>query len=203
MHAAVSALARRLVETGAVQQPKKLEKLFSESRIRDVIHIGDRVLLPHLRTEAVHRLVVALGVTPGPLHAAPKDEEDGAQVVVLVLAPPPANDLYLQTVAALARTLRHDDVVERLARAMSAEEVLAIPEIHDLTIQPRLTVRDVMTQRVYRVHPDTPVHELVELVSEHGLRSVPVVGEDLEVLGMVTDRDLLRYLLPGAIRAGR
>ncbi|MDP9349579.1 MAG: PTS sugar transporter subunit IIA, partial [Gemmatimonadota bacterium] len=67
VHAAVSALARRLVETGAVQHPERLEKLFAESRMRDVIHVGDRVLLPHLRTEAVERLVVALGVTPRPL----------------------------------------------------------------------------------------------------------------------------------------
>jgi len=200
--AAVSALARRLVETGAVRDPAKLERHFSESRIRDVIHVGDRVLLPHLRTEAVERLVVALGVTPHPLPAAPRDPAGLAQVVVLVLAPPPANDLYLQTVAALARALRHDEVVERLALSRTPDEVLSIPEIRDLTIQPRLTVRDVMTQRVYRVTPDTPVRELLELVSTHRLRTIPVVGEDREVLGMVTDRDLLRYLLPGPLRPG-
>jgi CBS domain-containing protein/mannitol/fructose-specific phosphotransferase system IIA component (Ntr-type) len=203
VHAAVSALARRLVETGAVQHPERLEKLFTESRIRDVIHVGDRVLLPHLRTEAVEHLVVALGVTPRPLPAAPRDPEGVAQVVVLVLAPPPANDLYLQTVAALARALRHDEVVDRLASARTPAEVLSIPEVRDLTIQPRLTVRDVMTPRVYCVSPDTPVRELLEMVSAHGLRAIPVVGEDREVLGVVTDRDLLRYLLPGTLRAGR
>jgi CBS domain-containing protein/mannitol/fructose-specific phosphotransferase system IIA component (Ntr-type) len=202
VHGAVSALARRLVETGAVQHPERLDRLFTENRIRDVIHVGDRVLLPHLRTEAVERLVVALGVTPRPLPVAPRDVEGAAQVVVLVLAPPPANDLYLQTVAALARALRHDEVVDRLASASTPEEVLAIPEMRDLTIQPRLAVRDVMTPRVYRVTPDTPVRELVEMVGAHGLRAVPVVGEDREVLGMVTDRDLLRYLLPGTLRAG-
>lgn len=202
VHGAVSALARRLTETGAVQHPERLAKLFSESRIRDVIHVGDRVLLPHLRTEAVQQLVVGLGVTPRPLPVAPRDVEGAAQVVVLVLAPPPANDLYLQTVAALARALRHDEVVERLAAARTPEEVLSIPEIRDLTIQPRLTVRDVMTPRVFRVSPDTAVRELLQMVSAHKLRAVPVVGEDREVLGIVTDRDLLRFFLPGPLRGG-
>jgi CBS domain-containing protein len=59
-----------------------------------------------------------------------------------------------------------------------------------------------MTQRVYRVAPDAPLRELVSLMSEHRLRAVPVVGEQREVLGLVTDRDLLRYLMPHVIRIG-
>jgi CBS domain-containing protein len=201
VHAAIAALAARLRETGDVPRPERLDGLFAENRIRDVIHVGDRVLLPHLRTDAVERLVVALGVAPRPLAVGQRDA-GGAQVVVLVLAPPAANDLYLQTVAALARALRHDETVGRLAAARSAEEVLAIAEVRELTIQPRLLVRDVMSPRVHRVSPDTPVRELLELASRHHLRAIPVVGEDREVLGMVTDRDLLRHLLPLALRPG-
>ena len=201
VHAAVAALAARLGETGDVPRPERLEGLFAENRIRDVIHVGGRVLLPHLRTDAVERLVVALGVAPRPLSVGRRDA-GGAQVVVLVLAPPAANDLYLQTVAALARALRQDATTDRLAAARTPEEVLAIAEIRELTIQPRLLVRDVMSPRVFRVSPDTPVRELLELASTHRLRAVPVVGEDREVLGMVTDRDLLRHLLPLALRPG-
>lgn len=201
VHGAVAALAARLRETGDVPRPERLEGLFAENRIRDVIHVGDRVLLPHLRTDAVDRLVVALGVAPRPLQVGQR-AAGGAQVVVLVLAPPAANDLYLQTVAALARALRQDETVDRLAAARTPDEVLAIAEIRDLTVQPRLLVRDVMSPRVFRVSPDTPVRELLELASTHRLRAVPVVGEDREVLGMVTDRDLLRHLLPLALRPG-
>ena len=197
VHEAVTRLARRLIETGDVAQPERLERLFTESHVRDLIHIGGRVLLPHLRTEAVSRLVVALGVAPAPLRIGRDDAPGDAQVVVLVLAPPAAADLYLQTVAALARALRDDATVDRLVAARSAEEVLAIPEIREITIQPRLTVRDVMTQRVYRVSPDDSVHDVLTLVRQHHLRAIPVVGEGREVLGMVTDRDLLRHFLPG------
>lgn len=179
-----------------------LEQVFTESRIRDVIHIGPNVLLPHLRTNAVEGLVVALGIAAEPLSAEPSRSDTGARVVVLVLAAPSAADLYLQTVAALARTLRHDSVVDRLLAARSPGEVLAVPEIRELTIQPRLLVRDVMTQRVYRVSPDAPLRELVAMMSEHRLRAVPVVGEEREVLGLITDRDLLRYLMPHVLRIG-
>ena len=202
VHAAVSALAQRLIDTGAVASPERLARLFTESRVRDLIHVGDRVLLPHLRTDAVTDLVVAVGIAAAPLAAAPDDVESVAQVVVLVLAPPSAAGLYLQTVAALARVLRDDRVVDRLVAARDPGAVLEIPAVREITVQPRLTVRDVMTQRVYRVGPDSTVKEVLDLVAEHRLRAVPVVDEDRVVLGMVTDRDLLRYLLPGVQRGG-
>jgi CBS domain-containing protein len=199
---AVLGLVHSLVESGAVAHPEKLERLTAEERIRDTIHIGDRVLLPHMRTDAVERMVIAMGITPEPLRLAPGTAEGTAQVVVLVLAPPSAADLYLQTVAALARVLRSDAVVDQLLAARSAEEVIAVPEMRDLVVQPRLTVRDIMTQRVYRVSPDTPVRELMDLMTRHNLNAVPVVGAKREVLGMVTERDLLRHLLPSILRAG-
>ena len=196
VQAAVSALAQRLIDGGAVADPERLARLMSESRIRDLIHVGGRVLLPHVRTDAVSRLVIALGVAPGPLSSAPGADDAVAQVVVLVLAPPAATGVYLQTVAALARVLRDDAVVDALVRARTADEVLAIPGMRDITIQPRLTVRDVMTQRVYRVGPDATVRDVLDMVAEHRLRAIPVVDEERGVLGMVTDGDLMRYFLP-------
>lgn len=199
---AVMALVQRLVDTGALEHPERLERLTNEDRVRDVVHVGDRVLLPHLRTDAVDELVVAIGVAPTPLRPAPGVPEAAEQVVVLVLAPPSAANRYLQMVAALARALRSEAVVDALVLARTPEEVLAIPAIRDLTVQPGLSVRDIMTQRVYRVFPDTPVSELLEMMSRHDLKAVPVVGEKREVLGVVTDRDLLRFLLPEIVRLG-
>ena len=200
--AAVRELVQRLVDTGALLHPERVEKLTTEDRVRDVVHVGDRILLPHLRTDAVDELVVAIGVSPLPLRTAGSTGDATERIVVLVLAPPAAANHYLQMVAALARALRSEGVVERMVAAATAGEILEIPEIRNLTVQPRLAVRDIMTQRVHRVFPDTPVSELLEMIVRHELKAVPVVGEKREVLGIVTDRDLLRFLLPQVVQAG-
>ena len=202
LRGAVMALVQRLVETGAIARPDRLERLMSDERIRDVVHVGDRVLLPHLRTDAVDKLVVSIGVSPKPLQLGPASERGSEQIVVLVLAPPEASNHYLQMVAALARAMRDDTTIDRLILARSPAEVLQIDEIKELAVQPRLTVRDVMTPRVYRVTPDTPLSEVLEMMGHHQLKAIPVVGEKREVLGVVSDRDILRHLLPVIGRAG-
>jgi CBS domain-containing protein len=54
-----------------------------------------------------------------------------------------------------------------------------------------LTVADVMSRDVARVHPDTPIAEIVTLLIDRALRSVPVVDDHAHVVGIITDGDLL------------
>lgn len=55
-----------------------------------------------------------------------------------------------------------------------------------------LPVRDVMRQDVISVAPETPVPEIVTLLLAKEYRSLPVVDEEEQLLGILTDGDLLR-----------
>ncbi len=59
----------------------------------------------------------------------------------------------------------------------------------------RLTVGDLMTNRVFVVRADETVAALVDLMHEHQVRHVPVVDEDGDLIGLVSHRDLLRNSL--------
>jgi CBS domain-containing membrane protein len=53
-------------------------------------------------------------------------------------------------------------------------------------------VRDFMTDKVFTVRPDDPLTMVRDLMSERHIRHVPVVDEDGSVVGLITERDLLR-----------
>lgn len=53
-----------------------------------------------------------------------------------------------------------------------------------------------MTPISYRVHADTPLGEVVDLMARRELHAVPVVSRDYAVLGIITSGDVLRALLP-------
>jgi CBS domain-containing protein len=54
-----------------------------------------------------------------------------------------------------------------------------------------LTIADVMTRDVARVHPDTPIDEVVVLLIDRALRALPVIDTERHVVGIITDGDLL------------
>ena len=66
--------------------------------------------------------------------------------------------------------------------------------MNDEAAQP-LLVEDVLEAAKYRVYPDTPLNEVVDLMVRREVRAVPVVGEGYEVLGIITTGDALDQVL--------
>lgn len=199
---AIAQLMDALEGAGAVQPAEALRKRVRTEPLRDIVAISEDVVLPHYRAEAVRDLTLALGISPEPLIPLEPGLEARPRIVALILAPNEAATLYLQTTSTLARLLRQPRVVDRLVAQPDAAAVLALPELQNLRIQPSLTVRDVMAHRVQTVPPDATVRTVLDLMLRRRLHAVPVVGDKGEVLGMVTDGDLMRALLPHIPRAG-
>lgn len=70
--------------------------------------------------------------------------------------------------------------------------------LSEFTIHAPYLVEQALTPLSYRIYPDTPVNEVIALMLRRGLRAVPVVGKELEVLGVITAGDLLPHALPDA-----
>jgi CBS domain-containing protein/mannitol/fructose-specific phosphotransferase system IIA component (Ntr-type) len=199
---ALHEMVQRLRDIGAVTPDPEFEQQLARSRPRDVVALGRGVILPHFRTEAVRKLVVSVGVAPAPLAAGETGLEYAPRVVVLILAPPAAATLYLQTVAALARLLSDDQVVAAVTNAQTADDIAGLPQLQALKIAPELTVRDLMSRDVTTIAPGAPIRAVVDLMVQRKTRAVVVVGESNQVLGILTEWDVMRALLPHIPRAG-
>ena len=57
-----------------------------------------------------------------------------------------------------------------------------------------LEAKDIMTKKVVSVRRDTPVEEALELLLANRISGIPVVEEDITLVGIVTEKDFLRLL---------
>lgn len=199
---AVDELLGRLERLGRVHEPGALAAAIAGPRSREVVCIGTRVALPHWRSERVDELLLALGTSPRPLATEGLAADAAPQLVVLILAPPDDHARYLQIVSALAALFRDDEMISRIIAAENADVVLELTRAAELRVQPRLTVRDIMSQDVRPVTPATTVREAVDIMVRKRLRALPVIGEKGEVLGVISERDIMRGLMPRAPRGG-
>lgn len=53
-------------------------------------------------------------------------------------------------------------------------------------------VRDYMTSNPVSIAPDTSIEEATQVMLENGFRHLPVTGDDLKLVGIVSIRDLAR-----------
>ena len=59
-----------------------------------------------------------------------------------------------------------------------------------------MRVRDLMTGLVYSLTPRDDLYAAQNLMDEHNVRHLPVVDADLDLVGLVTMRDLLKVASP-------
>src|SRR5262245_33906710 len=52
-------------------------------------------------------------------------------------------------------------------------------------------IAEVMTHNIRTVRPDTAAHEAAALLIEHKIGSLPVIGPDEQLVGLVTETDFL------------
>jgi len=55
-----------------------------------------------------------------------------------------------------------------------------------------LKVEDVMTRDVISVKQDTPIYEAMALMRKHDITGMPVIDDDMTLVGVITEKDVLR-----------
>lgn len=195
---ALVAMLGRLEEVGGLRpgSAKTIASALASGAGGDLIRVQSGIILLAARTDKVPDLTAAVAVLSPPVSLAPREPEDAAEVLILLLTPRRLSTLKVQALPSLLRVFREEARAARLRRAREPADVLALREFMELELHERLLVEDAMTPLNYRVFPGTPVDEVVDLMIRRGLSAVPVVGERYEVLGVITSAEALRHLLP-------
>ena len=193
---AAEALCGSLDRSGALSNSDLLRERIEEARSEDIVALADRAFVLHYRTEAVRELVVSIGVAPNDVLRVLDDHAmQRARLVVLVCAPPRQLARHLQVVSALVRVLSTASTVTAALSAETPGQLLGLPQFAGLALPAQLTVRELMSERPRTVGPDVPLRSAVLEMLRAGVGGLPVVDEANRVIGMLSERELLRDLL--------
>jgi CBS domain-containing protein/mannitol/fructose-specific phosphotransferase system IIA component (Ntr-type) len=189
-------LLERMVSAHGVIDSGKLSRRVLDAGPADVVAMGDRAFLLHQRTNAVGKLIVCLGVATEPIRHRNEDNEDRfARIVLLIATPPRHAARYLQVVAAFARLLRDPVVLAHVLGVRTAVELVGLDSFANYQLPEQLTVRDVMTDHPVTIRAESPLQEAARTLVRIGVGALPVVDDDDRVLGMVSEREVIRHLL--------
>jgi CBS domain-containing protein len=167
----------------------------------DTIAVGGGAFLPHLKSDAIDRVVVVMGATRKPLRVPVESgEETRGRLFVLAAAPPDEHAGYLETVSSIAAVLRGERTVDAILEAGTPERIASLPAIRNAPRIQRLSVVDVMDPAAQRVYPDMALPEASRVLIRGRHPALPVVNKRDEIVGMISEKDLIKAFLPGYLR---
>ena len=86
--------------------------------------VGDGVAIPHGKSDAVHEIVAALGITREPVEFASIDEKP-VRIVWLLVGPPGQTGPHLKALSRISRLMHNGEFREQLIHSENQEQVLA------------------------------------------------------------------------------
>ncbi|MCA9737171.1 MAG: CBS domain-containing protein [Gemmatimonadota bacterium] len=160
-----------------------------------VVRANEQVLIA-AATDGVSAPEAALLVAARPFSAPVPVEDAVARAVLVLRVPGSLKTLKVQWFPAIIRAVREGDTTARLLSARTPSALQGLEPLMGTSLRRQLLVEDVMAPLSYRVYPDTPVSEVIDLIVRRSVPAVPVVGEGHELLGLITAGDALSELLP-------
>ncbi len=196
---ALRALVGRLEASGGIEAGDvgDLVEDLTTGSDAERIRLNESVFLVAGRTNGVVDLSIGLGIAPIAFELPDAEDPDrSARAILLLLTPRRLSTLRIQVIPSLSRVLRDEDRTLRLLSARSPSDVRAMSELMEVELHERLLVEDAHEPLSYRVYPDTPAGEVMDLMVRRRLDSVPVVSDKYEFLGIITSAEALKHLLP-------
>lgn len=156
--------------------------------------MGRGVAFPHARTDLVTGLYVVLGISKQPMAA---DTPDGKplQLIFLLLTPRNISKIYLQSLSGLANLARRPETLPSLLAAHDAQEAIEIIHKAGIAVEPIIMAGDIMTVDPITIKPQSTIKDAVNLMFKHKIKGLPVVGENGELLGEISESDIIRFVL--------
>ena len=156
---------------------------------------GRGVAFPHARTDAVEEMYILVGISrPGLKDKTP----DGIPVhmTCLLLTPSTIAKLYLQTLSGLAAFTRVEGTLDKLLMITHARDLIKLISEANVVVDKELMVKDVMRHDVATVTPDDTLKDVANKMFRNRLSALAVVDENSKLLGVISDRDLIKAALP-------
>jgi CBS domain-containing protein len=65
----------------------------------------------------------------------------------------------------------------------------------------KLEAKDIMIRQVHTVQPADPLWKVIDTICRHGISGVPVLDGKGQLVGLISERDILHAMYPGTVRA--
>ena len=171
-----------------------LKSIWEREEVEDTSY-GRGFAFPHARTDAVDEMYILIGISKSGLEDKTPDNIP-LHMICLLLTPSTIAKLYLQTLSGLAAFARMEGTLEKLLHITNERDVIKLISDANVTVDKELMVKDVMRHDVATTTPDETLKDVANKMFRNRLSALAVVDENRKLLGVISDRDLIRAALP-------
>lgn len=151
------------------------------------------VAFPHVHVPGLETVGICIATLEKPVYFSNNMD---AEIIVMTVLPQNRTEIGLKIMATISRFLKDDDNRAKMLAAQSPLELYMLFEQADLSVATPICAADVMRPPRWFVTPDAPLEEVTRVMYETNQRDLPVVDDNLHILGIITTNTLFTLGMP-------
>ncbi len=161
--------------------------------------MGEGIFLPHARIKDLNDFLIAVGIVKNEVFGeiGGTNEKDRIKLVFLIISDTLKNKNILRSMSVISKiALRHPEIVEKILETDNKKEILELLTVEDIEIEHRIVAEDVLSPDVKPAKESDTLEEIAKRLILENEKAFPVVGEDGEFLGEITEKELIAFGMP-------
>ncbi len=161
--------------------------------------IGMGIAIPHARVDSYDDVLVAMAVLKKPVKSkvATFNNEDDVDIFVLIAAASLKNKVMLKLMSGITKiAMRKSHMLSEIRAAETSVDIYNIIKSSDIEIEDRITSEDIMNSEITPVKMTDTLEEVAKRLTMENVTGFPVVDDNGNFLGEITERELIEYGMP-------
>lgn len=160
--------------------------------------LANGIAVPHARIDSIANTIVTVATSvEGVVFGS--NPEDKAHLVVMILSPKDSPSAHLKSLGALAMVTRSEKQADHVAALQSSADVWHFFDRGGLILPPFVCAGDIMTANFPKLRDNETLEAAIDGFVRHTTAELPVVDKDGDLVGVVTEDELLHVCLPDYI----
>jgi CBS domain-containing protein len=151
--------------------------------------------MPHARLPTIDQIVVGVATSKKGIVYA-KHVDNPIKLIILTVSPKASPAAYLQAMSSVAKICQDPATADVVAELPTAEKVWKFFDHGGIVLPSYVRACDIMKPVKVKLQEHDTLEKAITLFVRHGLRDLPVVDKDDNLVGVVTTYELLRVCLP-------
>jgi nitrogen PTS system EIIA component len=157
-------------------------------------YMGKGLAMPHARIEGLNDILIVYGYSPEGIDYPGVGEK--VHYFVMLLSCKTKVKTLLQAMGAFSSVFSNGALVLKLAQAGSSQEIINAIDKAGVMVKETVVARDLMRTDIITILPNETLKDIVDRFFRNNISGAPVIREDGTLLGLITEREILKIGLP-------
>ncbi len=160
--------------------------------------IGMGIAIPHARVEDYDDVTVVIAKLANPIdiQVEASHSTDRVDLIFMIIAGKTKNRRILKLMASISKLVQSKDFLKKIREEKDTNDVIKLIEKYESDIKDTITAEDIMCSELLPAKLTDTLEEIATRLILENRAGLPVVDEEGNFIGEITERELIEYGMP-------